>query len=99
MLAAQAQLRRKIDNTFRAGMGRLARARLLPRLVDALFSLSLLMRGKVSPATAAAAELTYEKMREEDEKYTYYGTGGTSEWLGRSAILVFLLLQQLEIRF
>jgi len=73
VLAAQAQLRRKIHNTFRAGMGRLARGGFLPRLVDALFSLSLLMRGKVSPATAAAAELTYEKMREEDEKYTYYG--------------------------
>ncbi len=54
-------------------MGRLARGGFLPRVADALFSLSLLMRGKVSPATAAAAELAYERMHEKEEKYTYYG--------------------------
>jgi hypothetical protein len=73
VLSAQARLRKKLGNPFKIGMGRLARGGILPRIADALFSFSLLMRGKVSPATAAAAELTYQKMREEDEKYTYYG--------------------------
>lgn len=73
VFAAQTRLRRKLHNHFRPGMGRLARGGFLPRIVDALFSLSLLLRGKVSPATAAAAELAYQAMREKDEKYPYYG--------------------------
>jgi hypothetical protein len=72
-LAEQSRLRHKLKNQFHVGMGRLARGGFLPRLADALFSLSLLMRGKVSPATAAAAELAYEKMHRENEKYPYYG--------------------------
>ena len=60
-LTEQSRLRQKLNNQFNVGMGRLARGGFLPRLADALFSLSLLMRGKVSPATAAAAELAYEK--------------------------------------
>ena len=72
VLAAQSQLGVRSTNTSVPGWVACTRG-VSPRIVDALFSLSLLMRGKVSPATAAAAELTYEKMREEDEKYTYYG--------------------------
>jgi hypothetical protein len=72
-LAEQAGLRRKLGNYFRVGMGRLARGGFLPRLADALFSLSFLLRGKVSSATAAAAELAFNRMHEEDEKYVYYG--------------------------
>jgi hypothetical protein len=72
-LTQQSRLRRKLHNQFHVGMGRLARGGFLARITDALFSLSLLMRGKVSPATAAAAELTYERMHEKEEKYTYYG--------------------------
>ena len=72
-LTQQSRLRRKLHNQFHVGMGRLARGGFLARITDALFSLSLLMRGKVSPATAASAELTYEKMHEKEEKYTYYG--------------------------
>lgn len=72
-LTEQAQLRRKLGNYFKVGMGRLARGGFLPRLADAMFSLSFLLRGKVSSATAAAAELAYQGMQEKDEKYTYYG--------------------------
>jgi hypothetical protein len=72
-LTEQSRLRRKLHNQFNVGMGRLARGGFLPRIADALFSLSLLMRGKVSPATAAAAEIAYERMHEKEEKYTYYG--------------------------
>ena len=72
-LTEQAQLRRKLGNYFKVGMGRLARGGFLPRLADALFSLSFLLRGKVSAATAAAAELAFNRMHDEDEKYVYYG--------------------------
>ena len=73
VLASQAALRREGQLKFRAGMGRLARGGLLPRLADALFSLSFLLRGKVSAATAAAAELDYHGMRQANPRYTYYG--------------------------
>jgi len=72
-LADQSRLRRKLRNYFYAGVGRLARGGFLPRLVDGLFSLSFLLRGKVSAATAAAAELAYHEMLKEDKKYVYYG--------------------------
>lgn len=72
-LADQSRLRRKLRNYFYAGIGRLARGGFLPRLVDGLFSLSFLLRGKVSAATAAAAELAYHEMLKEDKKYVYYG--------------------------
>jgi len=73
VLASQAALHRQQHRHFRAGMGRLARGGLLPRLADALFSLSFLLRGKVSTAAAAAAELDYHQMREDNPRYTYYG--------------------------
>ncbi len=73
VLANQAALRLKQRNYFHAGIGRLARGGFLPRLADGLFSLSFLLRGEVSAATAAAAELDYHAMFEEDPKYVYYG--------------------------
>ncbi len=73
VLANQLLLRRKLRNYFHAGIGRLARGGILPRLLDGLFSLSFLLRGKVSAATAAAAELDYHEMFTEDQTYTYYG--------------------------
>ena len=73
VLAAQARLRRRLRNYFHAGIGRLARGGFLPRLADGLFSLSFLLRGKVSAATAAAAELDYNEALKEDPKYVYYG--------------------------
>lgn len=72
-LASQAVLRRRLRNYFHAGLGRLARGGFLPRLADAIFSLSFLLRGKVSAATAAAAEVAYNRMQRADKKYTYYG--------------------------
>ncbi|MFA5873253.1 MAG: hypothetical protein WC832_04745, partial [Anaerolineales bacterium] len=73
VLADQLLLRRKLGNYFHAGIGRLARGGILPRLLDGLFSLSFLLRGKVSAATAAAAEIDYNEMFTEDRQYTYYG--------------------------
>jgi hypothetical protein len=73
VLAKQALLRRKLGGYFHAGIGRLARGGILPRLLDGLFSLSFLLRGKVSAATAAAAELDYNEIFSEDKSYTYYG--------------------------
>ena len=72
-LADQAALRRKLGNYFHTGIGRLARGGFLPRLADGLFSLSFLLRGKVSAADAAAAELDYNAILEEHPQYTYYG--------------------------
>ncbi len=72
-LGDQARLRAKLHNTFRAGLGRLARGGLLPRMADALFSLSFLLRGRVPAANAAAAELAYFRIRRREDRYTYYG--------------------------
>jgi hypothetical protein len=73
VLANRALLRRKIGRYFHAGIGRLARGGILPRLLDGLFSLSFLLRGKVSAADAAAAELDYNATFEENPQFTYYG--------------------------
>jgi hypothetical protein len=73
VLASQLLLRRKLGEYFHAGVGRLARGGILPRLLDGLFSLSFLLRGKVSPATAAAAELDYHELFTKHNNYTYYG--------------------------
>jgi hypothetical protein len=61
------------ENVFHAGRGRLARVGILSRFLDALFSVTLLMRGRVTGDTAAAAALTYRRMQEEDPSYCYYG--------------------------
>ncbi|HTX91470.1 MAG TPA: hypothetical protein VMC09_09650 [Anaerolineales bacterium] len=73
VLADQTLLRIRLGNYFHAGIGRLARGGFLPRLVDGLFSLSFLLRGKVSAADAAAAEIDYNEIFELNPKYTYYG--------------------------
>ena len=72
-LANQARLRLKLKNNFHPGLGRLARGGLLPRIVDALFSASFLLRGRVPAANAAAAELAYFRIRRREDSYTYYG--------------------------
>jgi hypothetical protein len=66
-------LKRRPNYTFRTGLGRLARGGLVPRLMDALFSASLLLRGRVPTATAAAAALEYADMQRHGEKYVYHG--------------------------
>jgi len=72
-LTNQARLRLKLKNVFHPGLGRLARGGLLPRIVDALFSASFLLRGRVPAANAAAAELAYFRFRRRRHCYTYYG--------------------------
>jgi hypothetical protein len=72
-LAGERKLEHEQDNEFRAGVGRLARGGLLPRLGDGLFSLSLLLRGTVPGATAAAAALQYTRIRDRDGRFVYHG--------------------------
>lgn len=58
---------------FHAGRGRLARVGYVARLIDALFSLTLLARGRVPGDTAAAAALAYQRIMLENEHHRYYG--------------------------
>ncbi|HEX2186179.1 MAG TPA: hypothetical protein VHN78_11815, partial [Chloroflexota bacterium] len=64
---------REPKRTFRAEIGRLARVGYVARLLDALFSLTLLLRGRVPGDAAAAAALLYRRMQQRDERYVYYG--------------------------
>jgi hypothetical protein len=58
---------------FRSGQGRLARVGITARVADLLFSLTLLLRGKVPGGMAAAAALHYQHLQSADERYCYYG--------------------------
>jgi hypothetical protein len=58
---------------FQESLGRLARVGYLSRLVDALFSLSLLLRGRVPGDTAAAAILSYRQYHASGAPPVYYG--------------------------
>ena len=64
---------RETREAFRAGRGRLARVGYLSRFVDALYSITLLMRGRVPGEAAGAAAITYERVMEEREGYAYHG--------------------------
>jgi len=57
---------------FRAP-GRLARVGLFARLIDAGFTASLLVRGRVPGGTAAAAVRRYEAIRAQDPTVVYHG--------------------------
>ncbi|PWH17392.1 MAG: hypothetical protein DDG60_02050 [Anaerolineae bacterium] len=72
-LAEQARLNTQSKNSFHPGLGRLARGGLFPRVLDALFSISFLLRGRVPAALAAAAELAYHRIQQENPRYPYYG--------------------------
>jgi hypothetical protein len=72
-LAAERKLEKAQQSEFKAGVGRLARGGLLPRLGDGLFSLSLILRGTVPGATAAAAALKYAALREQHPGFVYHG--------------------------
>ncbi len=67
--------RRWLDSTLRfsPGRGRLARVGYGSRLVDLLFSLTLLARGRVPGDTSAAAALEYARILLEEPRFTYYG--------------------------
>lgn len=66
-------IQRDERDVFYTGAGRLARVGYVSRLVDALFSLALLARGRVPGDTAAAAALAYRQVLVERELYRYYG--------------------------
>jgi hypothetical protein len=61
------------DRPYFQSRGRLARVGLLPRLVDALFSVTLLLRGTVPGGTTTAAEKAYRELQAATPRYTYYG--------------------------
>ncbi len=58
---------------FKRGLGRLARVGYASRILDAIFSLTLYLRGRVPFTTATTAAAKYRQMQAEDEKYVYYG--------------------------
>lgn len=53
--------------------GRLARVSLVSRLIDALFDVSLLIRGTVPGGTAVKADMLYRDMQKMDGRDVYYG--------------------------
>jgi hypothetical protein len=59
--------------TFRAGQGRLARVGYISRLADALFSLALLLRGKVPGGGVEGPRVLYGGLMEKEEHYQYHG--------------------------
>lgn len=64
---------REARKSFRAGRGRLARVGYISRLIDALYSIVLLARGRVPGEAAAAALTAYERIMSENEHYRYHG--------------------------
>ncbi len=52
---------------------RLQRVGLVNRIIDGLFDLSLLVRGRVPGGTAAAAEQQYRQFLQDDPRRVYYG--------------------------
>jgi hypothetical protein len=70
------ELRRWLNRPERvrfSAPGRLARVGLLARLMDAGFTVSLLLRGSVPGGTAAAAHIKYSRARQADPRYVYHG--------------------------
>ncbi|HSR33374.1 MAG TPA: hypothetical protein VLY63_22650, partial [Anaerolineae bacterium] len=57
---------------FRAGLGRLARVGYVSRLTDAVFSLSLLARGRVPGRLAARAASLYQQLTAGEKAYRYH---------------------------
>jgi hypothetical protein len=64
---------RRSGEVFRAGRGRLARVGYVSRIMDTLFSLTLLARGRVPGSTAAAGRAAYARILAEDKHYRYHG--------------------------
>jgi hypothetical protein len=69
----RAKDRKESTRAFRAGRGRLARVGYFSRFVDALYSITLLARGRVPGESAAAASVAYERIMAEQERYRYHG--------------------------
>lgn len=75
-MAAKALRRRKEahgEMLFHAGTGRLARVGYTSRVVDALFSVSLLARGRVPGDLATAAAEVYNSLLLQDDRHIYHG--------------------------
>lgn len=76
-MAVQAlRQRREVDHAleeFRVGKGRLARVGYTSRVVDALFRVALLARGRVPGDAAAAASLGYRALLLQDPRHVYHG--------------------------
>ena len=64
---------RRPDKPLFRAPGRLARVGLLSRIVDSLFNVSLVVRGTVPGGTAAAAEVNYRRLKNQDPRCVYYG--------------------------
>ncbi len=64
---------REPDRPIFFAPGRLTRVGLFSRILDSIFTLSLVVRGKVPGGTAAAADLEYRRMQENDPRCIYYG--------------------------
>lgn len=60
-------------DVFHAGRGRLARVGYFSRFIDALFTLTLLARGRVPGDTAAAAAQAYHRIMQTGKHYRYFG--------------------------
>jgi hypothetical protein len=60
-------------NVFEAGTGRLARVGYASRIIDALFSVSLLARGRVPGDLATAAAEGYRMLLAADDRHIYHG--------------------------
>ncbi|MFN2303123.1 MAG: hypothetical protein ACK2TV_05255, partial [Anaerolineales bacterium] len=71
--AIEAIQKKDDEAVFHAGKGRLARVGYGSRFVDALFSLSLVWRGRVPGDTSAAAVRAYKTIQTGNERYPYYG--------------------------
>jgi hypothetical protein len=69
----RAKDRKESRRAFKAGRGRLARVGYFSRFVDALYSITLLARGRVPGESAAAASVAYERIMAERERYRYHG--------------------------
>lgn len=65
--------RRDPDRPALPNPSRLQRIGLTTRILDGLFDLSLVVRGRVPGGTAAAAHIQYRAMQQEDPRRVYYG--------------------------
>jgi hypothetical protein len=68
-----ARWRLRPDRVRFSAPGRLARVGLFARLIDAGFTVSLLLRGSVPGGTAAAAQIKYAAARAADPRNVYHG--------------------------
>jgi len=65
--------RKELRKTFRVGTSRLSRVGFGSRIVDAIFTITLLARGRVPGDTAIAAILAYQEMLTKNDHNCYYG--------------------------